>query len=400
MKKGLIFISLISLLSFILVVFQGCKKDNEDPNCSITSPISAQQITKGEIVTILAVASDPNGTISEVQFYIDDIKVGTVVNSPYNFEWNTSNASIGNHIIKATCFDNDNASASDQIDVTIVDSTNQLPICSITSPLPSQQITTGETITISAVATDTDGTISEVQFFVDDIKVGTVTSSPYNYEWNTSGESLGNHILKATCFDNNNISASDQIEVGIIEEPITMTDTRDGQKYTIVEIGNQTWFAKNLNYETGDSWWYDDSESNGEVYGRLYTWDSAQIACPEGWRLPSDDDWKVLEMQLGMSESEANSDELWRGTNEGDKMKSTSGWNNNGNGTNSSGFNGLPGGFYATNYASIGDVAGFWTSSEKSNTSAWERGLDSNNSKVFRFDPPKSSRFSVRCIKN
>jgi chitinase len=63
------------------------------------------------------------------------------------------------------------------------------------------------------VATDTDGTISEVQFFVDEIKVGTVTSSPYNYEWNTSGESLGNHILKATCFDNKNLSASDKIDV-------------------------------------------------------------------------------------------------------------------------------------------------------------------------------------------
>jgi uncharacterized protein (TIGR02145 family) len=116
--------------------------------------------------------------------------------------------------------------------------------------------------------------------------------------------------------------------------------------------------------------------------------------------LPSDDDWKVLEMQLGMSESEANSDELWRGTSEGDKMKSTSGWNNNGNGTNSSGFNGLPGGYYGTAYNSIGDVASFWTSSEKSNTTAWERGLDSNSSKVFRFDPPKTFRLSVRCIKN
>lgn len=279
------------------------------------------------------------------------------------------------------------------------ESINQPPNCKISSPISAQEITKGETVTISAVATDTDGVISEVQFYVDDVKVGTVANSPYYYEWNTSNENIGNHILKTTCFDNDNSSASDQIDVVVIEEAITITDTRDGQKYIIVEIGDQTWFANNLNYETGDSWWYNNSESNGEIYGRLYTWDTAQIACPEGWRLPSDDDWKILEIQLGMSEIAAN-EESWRGTIEGDKMKSLSGWNNDGNGTNSSGFNGLPGGFYGLNYNSIGDIAGWWTSTEKSNSAAWERGLDYNSSQVFRFDPPKTFRLSVRCIKN
>ncbi len=279
------------------------------------------------------------------------------------------------------------------------ESINQPPNCKISSPISAQEITKGETVTISAVATDTDGVISEVQFYVDDVKVGTVANSPYYYEWNTSNENIGNHILKTTCFDNDNSSASDQIDVVVIEEAITITDTRDGQKYIIVEIGDQTWFANNLNYETGDSWWYNNSESNGEIYGRLYTWDTAQIACPEGWRLPSDDDWKILEIQLGMSEIAAN-EESWRGTIEGDKMKSLSGWNNDGNGTNSSGFNGLPGGFYGLNYNSIGDIAGWWTSTEKSNSAAWERGLEYNSSQVFRFDPPKTFRLSVRCIKN
>lgn len=279
------------------------------------------------------------------------------------------------------------------------ESINQPPNCKISSPISAQEITKGETVTISAVATDTDGVISEVQFYVDDVKIGTIVNSPYYYEWNTSNENIGNHILKTTCFDNDNSSASDQIDVVVIEEAITITDTRDGQKYIIVEIGDQTWFANNLNYETGDSWWYNNSESNGEIYGRLYTWDTAQIACPEGWRLPSDDDWKILEIQLGMSEIAAN-EESWRGTIEGDKMKSLSGWNNDGNGTNSSGFNGLPGGFYGLGYNSIGDIAGWWTSTEKSNTTAWERGLDYNSSQVFRFDPPKTFRLSVRCIKN
>ena len=275
---------------------------------------------------------------------------------------------------------------------------NKLPTCSISSPVANQEITKGETITISVTATDTDGTITEVQFFVDDVNVATVVSPPYNFEWNTNSESDGSHTLKATCKDNNNGTASDEITVVVVEEGITITDPRDGQKYFIVDIGTQTWFAENLNFETADSWWYDDSEANGEIYGRLYTWDAAQDACPEGWSLPSDDDWKTLEMGLGMSQEVADED-LWRGT-QGDKMKSTSGWNENGNGTNSSGFNGLPGGYYSDSYSLMGDNSNWWTSSEVSSNLAWQRGLNNLNSKILRFDPSKNFRLSVRCIKD
>ena len=64
--------------------------------------------------------------------------------------------------------------------------------------------------------------------------------------------------------------------------------------------------------------------------GRLYLWQTALIACPTGWHLPGDEEWKTLEMYLGMSQSEAD-DISWRGTDEGTKLKSTSGWHQNGN---------------------------------------------------------------------
>jgi uncharacterized protein (TIGR02145 family) len=121
------------------------------------------------------------------------------------------------------------------------------------------------------------------------------------------------------------------------------TDSRDGQVYKWVKIGNQVWMAENLNYETPNSWWYDNNSANGDIYGRLYTWAAAmngesssnsvpsgvQGVCPDGWHLPSDAEWTVLTDYLG-GESVA-----------GGKMKEagTVHWNSPNTGaTNSSGF--------------------------------------------------------------
>ncbi|WP_168796690.1 FISUMP domain-containing protein [Cognatitamlana onchidii] len=78
-------------------------------------------------------------------------------------------------------------------------------------------------------------------------------------------------------------------------------DTRDNQVYEIITIGDQTWFAENLNYDFGDdtSSCYDGETDNCFIYGRLYTGDAAQTACPEGWHLPSKEEWDLLIDYLG-----------------------------------------------------------------------------------------------------
>lgn len=81
-----------------------------------------------------------------------------------------------------------------------------------------------------------------------------------------------------------------------------LLDKRDGQEYATVEIGDQVWMAENLNFRTEHSWYYDnDSSSYAAKYGRLYTWEDASKACPVGWHLPSDEEWKALEKFIGMS---------------------------------------------------------------------------------------------------
>lgn len=76
---------------------------------------------------------------------------------------------------------------------------------------------------------------------------------------------------------------------------MTYTDTRDGQTYDIVELNGQRWLAENLRYDAGEGcFMYDGNAERLPAWGRLYTWEAAQRACPPGWRLPTPDEWKAL----------------------------------------------------------------------------------------------------------
>jgi uncharacterized protein (TIGR02145 family) len=159
--------------------------------------------------------------------------------------------------------------------------------------------------------------------------------------------------------------------------------------------------AENLNYETPNSWWYDNSSANGAVYGRLYTWDAALTACPIGWHLPSDEEWKTLEITLGMSQSEV--DQLgWRGTDEGDKMKSTNGWSLFGNEKNSSGFTALPGGhrYFLGGFYDLDWGGEWWSSTEDPGDRGWFRVLFFSYAGVLRNLDNKGGGFSVRCVRD
>ena len=108
-------------------------------------------------------------------------------------------------------------------------------------------------------------------------------------------------------------------------------------------------------------------------------------------------------MYLGMSQIEADADFGWRGTFEGDKMKAKSGWDNYGNGSNTSGFTALPGGYrhFDGDFEKSGTLAYFLSSTENNYHTVWCRGLSYSNSKVLRIrDRIKVSGFSVRCVKD
>ena len=198
------------------------------------------------------------------------------------------------------------------------------------------------------------------------------------------------------------------------------TVTYDGYTYDLVAIGEQCWFKENLrteHYVNGDAiptWpWtgttsgavavYNDDLGYLESYGRLYNWyavDDYRGLCPGGWHVPTDGEFMALEMELGMSSSEANSTS-WRGTDEGTQLKASASDSPGWNGTNSSGFSALPGGsrFYNGDFNSVGYYAYFWSSSPIG-YSAWNRGLSSSNATVYRNDGNLRSGFSVRCVRD
>ncbi len=193
-------------------------------------------------------------------------------------------------------------------------------------------------------------------------------------------------------------------EIEIVSDG-SITDVRDSQVYHYINIGAQKWLLENMNYSGKDStgsWCYRDLVSNCETYGRLYDWEAALKACPAGWHLPSDKEWKELEIYLGMPMSEADST-IWRETGDvGIQIKSTWDWNSGGTGENTSRFTALPAGIREPDgqYWFIGDICTFWTSSYSSESHAWGRALIYHSTGVYRWKYEKNEGFSVRCVMN
>ena len=177
-----------------------------------------------------------------------------------------------------------------------------------------------------------------------------------------------------------------------------MTDPRDGQVYKTVKIGDQIWMAQNLNYTylqstenmKSTNFCYDNDPENCAKYGRLYTWAAAMESCPSDWHLPSEDEWNALFMAVG---GEVTAGKI---------LKSQTGWNNNGNGTDAFGFSALPAGERDDSeyFRFDGDYAYFWSATKYDSRNAYCVRLyhDLELAKLFNIE--NSFVFSIRCLKD
>ena len=169
----------------------------------------------------------------------------------------------------------------------------------------------------------------------------------------------------------------------------SFTDSRDGQRYDMVQIGSQTWMAENLNYEVEGSACPEGENRNCSRFGRLYTWEVTRSVCPEGWRLPDSADFAALIEQAGGVDLA------------GKALKSTSGWFKKGNGSDDFGFGGLPAGFArsANKFDGIGGYAHFWSASESPDGLAYYLLLDFSVPAASLNAYGKDEARSVRCVR-
>ena len=213
----------------------------------------------------------------------------------------------------------------------------------------------------------------------------------------------------------------------------TMTDSRDGQTYKTVKIGNQVWMAENLNFKTDSSWCFKDVESNCQKYGRLYSWNAARSACPADWHLPSKAEFETLFRAVGGTQDKEN-EKKWMGA--GTKLKSTSGWKSSAkglafglalampahikskdglknlsdlsissNGTDDYSFTALPAGIKEVYYNYEGFYAEFWSSTEVNsefinNAEAYKLLLVSPTKTAVLNGTFKEFGLSVRCVRD
>jgi len=280
------------------------------------------------------------------------------------------------------------------------DVTNQAPSALITAPLDNAYYLFGETIIFNGLAEDPqDGPLfgnSLVWTSNIDGLIGTGMSFTRN------DLSIYSHQIVLTATDSQGNSGADTITLNITSNEF-IVDPRDGQIYPIVQIGNQRWLAKNLNYNMYSAYYYDNDPQNGDIYGRLYSYFSACSSCPEGWHLPNIGEWTALINHLG-GQSVA-----------GGKMKTT-GTIEDGNGlwhapntgaTNESGFSALPGGVYYSfhdDFWSLGYSAYFWSAdtNQYGMTNIIRLRHDSGDVEISSANSdPYDSRFSsVRCIRD
>jgi len=178
-----------------------------------------------------------------------------------------------------------------------------------------------------------------------------------------------------------------------------LVDNKDGKKYKTIAIGTQVWMAENLAYNAKNSKCYNNEPANCNKYGRLYSWETVsgnQNICPNGWRLPNNEEWNTLVNYAG-------------GEKAGTKLKAKSGWKDfektSGNGADSYGFAALPGGHGSREgaFSYAGDLGLWWSNNPEAHSefaSNWYINTRGHAKSNDYFGVYESFFCSIRCIKN
>jgi uncharacterized protein (TIGR02145 family) len=232
----------------------------------------------------------------------------------------------------------------------------------------------------------------------------------------------GTSVITATQAPSGNFTS------GTITTTLTMNLTDiDGNVYKTISIGGQAWMKENFKatrysdgtpipnepdnkkwgtMTTGAYCWYNNDQANSNnPNGALYNWyavTSTHKLCPAGWHVASDEDWKKMELSLGMTGKQAEGT-LKRSPGKAAQIKDTSGWIKDGKGTNATDFSAIAAGFRSSTtglFTNLGFDACWWTSTEDKADMAWLRNMYFSLNDIYRISDNKSHGFSVRCVRD
>ncbi|MDJ1468827.1 Ig-like domain-containing protein, partial [Xanthocytophaga flava] len=214
----------VTTSSTISVIVSAQPTANKLPVVSLTNPVANASYPTGSSINLTANASDADGSIAKVEFFAGSTKVGEKTSSPYSFSWNVTTA--GSYALTAKATDNKGGvSTSTAVNVTIT-APNQAPVVAITSPSNNTSFTSGNAITITASATDSDGKVSKVEFFAGTSKIGESTTSPYTLNWTPSA--AGTYAITAKATDDKTGVATSTIVSVIVNASTPTATTGDG----------------------------------------------------------------------------------------------------------------------------------------------------------------------------
>ena len=326
------------ILIFVIGITTTCKKENQQPSIK-SKTASPQTIKTGETTQLTCVATDPDG-------------------DQLTYLWSSTKGTFPNGIIgESVSWVAPEEPENYTISITVNDGKN------ITQGTVNITVDANPQLSVSPTSIDFGSAITENIIEIRNSGTGTLSwTISVNQAWlslsTNSGETtnetdtvtvkINRDELKPDNYDGSlTISGNDgsqNIMVSMKVEKEALNESRDGKRYKWVKIGEQIWMAENLAYYVGAGCWaYNDDENNAVKYGRLYTWEAAKRACPSGWHLPIDAEWEQLAQYISTQKGPYNKiKDDWEDV--GMHLKATSGWNNNGNGTDDFGFWVLPGG--------------------------------------------------------
>ena len=432
MKKDIVHIVSGCLLIIGMVLFNSCKKDPVIPTLTTVDVTNA---TVNSFTTGGNITSDGRAMITA-----SGVCYGTISGPTIQSSVTTDGSSGGSFVSKITgltpntiyyirAYATNKAGTAYGNEVT---ATTSLPALSTLTTTAISSITINSAVSGGIITSGGNDSVT-VRGVCWAITTGPTTTNNKTAD----GAGTGNFVSTLTGLQTGVIYyvrayATNSAGTAYGNEIVFSTNVADveGNTYKTVLIGTQMWMAENLKTTkfndntaipiitdntlwkntTGPAycWYANDGTTNKPIYGAIYNFYTVATGklCPTGWHVPSDIEFQTLEVFLGMDPLQANSYE-WRGTNQGAKLKNSTGWATGMNGTNTSGWSALPGGYrYGLTgvFNNLGTLS-YWWSSTKDPVNAMYRRLDGADStgvvmnKVYRAGVIYQGGKYIRCVK-